>query len=93
MQPALQQGLLIHRLVSRIGDVRPMRVVHLTVRIWTAIMACICRGKAVEMTKRTYQPRKLHRQRVHGFRARMSSRGGRMVLRARRMKGRKRISL
>jgi len=45
------------------------------------------------MVKRTYQPRKLHRQRVHGFRARMSTRGGRLVLRARRMKGRKRVSL
>jgi len=45
------------------------------------------------MTKRTYQPRKLHRQRVHGFRARMKTRDGRKVLKARRLHGRKRVAI
>jgi len=41
--------------------------------------------------KRTYQPKVIPRRRRHGFLHRMASAGGRKVLRARRLQGRKRL--
>lgn len=43
-------------------------------------------------TKRTYQPKKRHGQKVHGFRARMAAKSGRQVLDRRRAKGRNQLS-
>lgn len=42
--------------------------------------------------KMTFQPKKRQRAKVHGFRKRMQTAGGRKVLQARRAKGRKQLS-
>jgi large subunit ribosomal protein L34 len=48
-----------------------------------------CRRAAI---KRTYQPKKAYRRKTHGFRVRMATPGGRSVLKARRLKGRQRLT-
>ncbi len=42
--------------------------------------------------KRTYQPKKIQRQKEHGFLKRMKTKSGRKVLKQRRSKGRKKLS-
>ena len=58
-----------------------------------AVKGEVVYSTSLVMPKRTHQPKTRHRARVHGFRARMATKAGRLVLKARRLKKRAKLSI
>jgi large subunit ribosomal protein L34 len=52
-----------------------------------------CEEERTFMPKRTFQPNRRHRVKVHGFRARMKTSSGAAILNRRRAIGRKRVAV